>query len=269
MIEELKKELPWQIRIFNKSLKKKQKLNILKEIMPSPEDKIILDLGCAKGTLSYFMREMRGKWISADLDMPNLISSIELLGKNVIQIDPYRFCFDNSVFDMIVTLDFLEHVENDRACIVELSRVLKSGGFLLISTPNSGSFLILNKIKDLVGLTLDKYGHVREGYSPDELKNILSKNGFNVIISRTYSKFFTELIELILNLGYTLLTKNNVSSEKRDGNIAPSSEEDFEQHKTGLKFHRIIYPLLHFITKFDKLLFFTKGYATLILAKKK
>ena len=51
----------------------------------------------------------------------------------------------------------------------ELFRVLKPGGQLLISTPTTGPAFMLNKIKPAIGLTLDKYGHVREGYDLKDL----------------------------------------------------------------------------------------------------
>ena len=43
-------------------------------------------------------------------------------------------------FDLIVILQVLEHVENPRATIGKLSRLLREGGLLIVETPNTESF---------------------------------------------------------------------------------------------------------------------------------
>ena len=44
--------------------------------------------------------------------------------------------FPTSHFDLIVCTEVLEHLENQKGVINEVAKVLKPGGFLLISTPN-------------------------------------------------------------------------------------------------------------------------------------
>jgi SAM-dependent methyltransferase len=97
---------------------------------------------------------------------------------------------------VIVSLDYLEHVHDDHAALDELRRVLKPGGSLLISTPTTGPSFVLNKVKPLIGLTLDKYGHVREGYDLQDLTARLRQQGYEIVAATTYSRFFTELIEM-------------------------------------------------------------------------
>jgi cyclopropane fatty-acyl-phospholipid synthase-like methyltransferase len=48
---------PWQLQIVKRSLKKKEKIDLIrKRIGVAPSD-ILLDLGCAQGILSYFLRK--------------------------------------------------------------------------------------------------------------------------------------------------------------------------------------------------------------------
>jgi SAM-dependent methyltransferase len=46
--------------------------------------------------------------------------------------------FDDASFDLAVALDVLEHVEDDRAALRELARVLVPGGRLLVTVPQYG-----------------------------------------------------------------------------------------------------------------------------------
>ena len=254
----------WQIRLFHKSLKKKQKLGILKRIFDISEGMVCLDLGCARGTLSFFLRKMGGMWVSADLDMSNLAVTIELVEKSVIRVEPYRLPFKDASFDAVVSFDFLEHVEKDKISLREMSRILKSGGTIYISTPVGGTFF-LNWLKKSVGLTPDTFGHVREGYSLEELRNMLAGQGFQTLFSQVYSGFFTELIETGINFLF-LLKSRKKKVKKRDGFITPATGEEFRAHEKSFRIYSLIYPFVLAISRLDR--FFPCGYATVVKAKK-
>ena len=44
--------------------------------------------------------------------------------------------FFSNTFDLVVSIETIEHLENPFHVLREFSRVLKSGGFLLVATPN-------------------------------------------------------------------------------------------------------------------------------------
>ncbi|MFQ6083730.1 MAG: class I SAM-dependent methyltransferase [Candidatus Aminicenantia bacterium] len=259
---------PWQIKIFNKSLKKKEKLKLIEQYLPIEDNFLILDLGCAQGTLSYFLRKKGGTWISGDLDFDNLKTAKEILKKNLIQIDQERIPFLDNSFDLIVTLDYLEHLKEDDQCLREIYRVLKLGGKVLISTPLTGKFYLLHKLRRLLGMKPEFYGHQREGYRVKELTEKLETNKFAIINFKTYSKFFSELIELIINFIYVKFLSRRKKTTLRNGLISPSSEQELNAHQKSFKFYSLIYPILWIATQLDRLLFFKKGYASLIWAKK-
>jgi SAM-dependent methyltransferase len=48
--------------------------------------------------------------------------------------------FDDDAFDCVVSLETLEHLREQRALLSEFRRVLKPGGFLLISTPDKAVY---------------------------------------------------------------------------------------------------------------------------------
>jgi len=263
-----KGEESWQLRIYRHSLKKKQKVKLLRSLFPSLDNKLCLDLGCAKGTISYLLRQMGGKWVSADLDSANLLATKELVRENVVQIEPQRFPFRNGSFDVVVALDILEHVEDDETCLQEIKRTLKQKGEFYLSTPSLGRLHIVNLLKRKSGLTLEEYGHVREGYQLEALIKRLEKEGFQVRFFTTYSRFFTEFIEYVLNLVYNIVFGRRKKEKLRDGHLTISSADEFKHHQKKLHLYTMVYPLLWLLSQGDRILFFLQGYALLIRVQK-
>ena len=91
--------------------------------------------------------------------------------------------FKDSYFDKVIFTEVLEHLKNEEKAISEISRVLKKGGTLLLTTPN----------KEVVPLPPLLNWHVRH-YSDKELYNLLKKYFNEVQISKRF--FFRSFLEL-------------------------------------------------------------------------
>jgi SAM-dependent methyltransferase len=123
----------------------------------------VLDAACGTGYGSRLLFEAGAQnVVSVDV-------SAEASAARFLRADVTRLPFDDGAFDLYVSFETLEHVEDDHALIREARRVLAPGGRFLCSTPN----------RDLLspGLTLrdrprNPY-HVRE-YSIRELQELLA-----------------------------------------------------------------------------------------------
>ncbi|MFC2141599.1 class I SAM-dependent methyltransferase [Acidobacteriota bacterium] len=259
----------WQLRLVGKSLKKREKIGILeKHLSVAPTDRV-LDLGCAQGILSYFLRQRGGTWISADLDSVNLKTSQALLEKNLLQITEGDLPFLDESLDMVVSLDYLEHLDDDRACLGEIHRILKKGGRLLLATPRTGFPLLLNKLRPLLGMKLEFYGHKREGYTLKNLEHMLEETGLYAIKQKGFSGFITEIMELALNFLYVrIYGAADPAPDLRDGHIRPSTSEEFTRRKGIFRAYSLVYPLLWFLSRLDRLFFFQRGYGLMLWAVK-
>ena len=80
---------------------------------------------------------------------------------------------ENNSIDFVVTFQVLEHIKNDKKFIQEIYRVLKSGGKLILTTPNR-----------LMSLSRNPW-HVRE-YTPTTMKEILNTCFTNIKINGVF-----------------------------------------------------------------------------------
>jgi SAM-dependent methyltransferase len=261
--------LAWQLKIFDKTLKKKEKLAIILDLLPKQDHHRCLDLGCAKGTISYFLKKSGGVWFHEDLDFSNVKTTSDLVGLKVAVISPMGIPHPSNTFDVIVSLDILEHIENDEYFAGEMARVLKPGGVMILSTPATGPFYLVNRLKTIVGLTPDQYGHVVEGYTLTKLDAMLSNAGFKVDQATTYSRFFTEFVEFLINFVFVTFLRRK-STQKRDGHISPGSAEEVASLRKQLTFYSAVYPLIWLFTRLDILWKWLRipGYATLLVCRK-
>ncbi len=261
-------EAPWQLQIVKRSLKKREKLELIdRHLRVRPEDRL-LDLGCAQGILSHFLRQKGGWWVSTDLDLVNLRSSQALLDGNLVQMGVPALPFKDGAFDQVVCLDYLEHVDDDDGTLAEIRRVLKPGGRLMLITPHAGGFFLLQKIRPAVGLKLEFYGHKREGYSLSGLRGKLEKAGLRPDGHVTYARFFTELIELVLNALYVNFLSSKPQAALRDGHIRPATPREFDAQKKAFGIYKVIYPVIRLVSRLDALLFFQRGNALMVRAEK-
>jgi len=262
------REKPWQLQIFKKSLKKKEKLKLLEKNLTICSSQLALDLGCAQGILSYFLRQKEGFWVSTDEDFSNLETTQSLVRENLVQHRPRFLPFKSQSFDWVLSLDYLEHVEDDERCLEEIERVLKKKGRLILVTPHSGKLFLLHKLRAALGLKLELYGHKREGYSLKELERKLSKAHLQLVKHKSYSRFFSEFFELILNFLYIKIFPAKTSEKLRDGHIRPSTSFEFAAQKKHFQLYSLIYPLVWLFSRLDMLLFFQRGYSLIVWAQK-
>lgn len=87
--------------------------------------------------------------------------------------------FADASFDAAMLLDLLEHVQDDAAVAAEAWRVVRPGGFILVSTPrDSWRFPYWRALAPLCPpeqALWDDWGHVRRGYSEQALAALFGR----------------------------------------------------------------------------------------------
>lgn len=255
---------PWQIAMFQRSLKKKQKFRTLARFLQDMADKKCLDITCGDntGAMNYYFRQRGGDWVSADLEPKNLNSMKQLLQTGVLQLQETKFCFPDNIFDCVVVIDVLEHIRDPEPFLNELYRITKPDGRVIVTVPNGDQNLLANKLKRWIGMTPEKYGHIRAGFTLKDLSEIVERGGFSVVNGGGYSKVFTELVELAINASYVLVMNKN--QEENYGTIAPTEYSDLKTHGLSYKLYSLAYPLLRAFSSLDQLLFLGDYYAVVV-----
>ncbi len=253
----------WAIKIFNKSPLKKRKFNVLKNLLPEISGKMCLDIGSDNGVISYYLRALGGTWYSADL-IPKTVELIKSVVKeNVFKVDDKnKFPFNDNFFDVVLIVDFLEHVNNDKFVIDEIYRVLKQDGTLIINVPNPVNGLVrFFKLK--AGQTDQAHGHVRKGYNLSEIKD-LTEDKFEIITYKKYGRGFSDFIDFLIIFSLRLL-KGDKGGEK--GTVVGG--DDIKKLSKSFKFYSLLYPFIKIFVLLDSFFFFLPTNMLTVKLKKK
>jgi len=265
-------ELPWQLKLLNKSLKKKLKMKFLRKHAQNLANSKCLLITCGdnNGAMNYRVRGWGGEWTWAELENKSIKEIEELLHEPVIKLDSstLKFPFADSHFDLVIVIDSHEHLVDPHPFNLEIARITKKGGKVVISVPNGDERKIAVKIKNLVGMTKEEYGHIVVGYEIPTLSSMLEKVGLKTRSSNTYSKFFTEMLELSINYAYVKVLSKKKGTEVEKGTIAPSTKDQLGSVNKSIKLYSLIYPVFFLLSKLDLLLFFRSGYAVVLEAEK-
>lgn len=94
----------------------------------------VLDAGCGSGRLLDELRDY-GHLTGLDLN-PDSVEVARSRGhEDVVQGPVERLPWDDETFDLVISLDMVEHTADDRVTLRELRRVTKPGGWFLMTVP--------------------------------------------------------------------------------------------------------------------------------------
>jgi ubiquinone/menaquinone biosynthesis C-methylase UbiE len=113
---------------------------ILRHVQPAGAGRI-LDVGCGRGFYARAIAALYPQAAVVGVDYSNdyLTAASEHTRGMAVQFaraDARSLPFASGEFDAIVCSEVLEHIVEDGAVLIELNRVLRDGGLLLISVPN-------------------------------------------------------------------------------------------------------------------------------------
>jgi SAM-dependent methyltransferase len=177
--------------------------NILLPRLKHDKKLTLLDAGCGTGYNLKFFEDL-GTAFGFDFSEDALnfcrLRGLKKLARADIQKPPFK---DRS-FDLIALLDVLYHknIKNDVEVLREINRLLKNGGFLLLS---DSALKILSGRHDLAF-------HARERYRKKTLKTRLERAGFS-LVRGSYFNFFLFPAVLTMRLMENLAPSRNKASQ--------------------------------------------------------
>lgn len=211
--------------------------------IPNFSPKAILDVGSGIGCYVFYMAKKfpEAMVVGWEIDRKKLKYSTVLLN----EFNPLNVKFQvgdilnppkkNNVFDFVSIIDVMEHIQAYEKVIRNLHALLSVGGYVFIHVPQVKQKRFFSVFK-----SWEHDDHVREGFDPLILENVLQTSGFRVIRRRNSFGYFGSLA---WELNHLLLQKNQVLAA-------------------------VFYPFLYGLSIIDTLVHNTRGLGVAILAQK-
>jgi len=141
----------------------------------------ILDAGMGFGQYSYFLSSFNKNWKIRGVDVKdeqiadcnNFFNRIGRTNASFAFADLTAFS-EPEAYDLILSVDVMEHILDDTAVFRNFHASLKKGGMVLISTPSDQGGSDVHDHED--GSFIEE--HVRDGYNIQEIQDKLKASGF-------------------------------------------------------------------------------------------
>ena len=134
-------------------------------------DKFVLDAGCGARRGPWILAQMAKKVIGVDYSPKAIEYAKRHFPKDNLEYKVMDCCdlnFTDNTFEVVVSLEVIEHIKDQRRYLYEMHRVLKPGGLYIGSTPNKrpalprrGQIFHHGHIKEL---TLEQYRQLLSSY---------------------------------------------------------------------------------------------------------
>ena len=159
----------------------------------SPFGKKILNIGCSEPIDELYWVEIVKEWHVLDINKEIVenatkLASLALPQKQFSKLkfitgDVLQLEIDDDSYDVVISFSTIDHIpgkENREKAIKEMVRVLKKGGYLVITVPNRWDLIYYIRLNIAMrkGETPFGYAHA---FSPLELKHLLNQNNLKII----------------------------------------------------------------------------------------
>jgi SAM-dependent methyltransferase len=165
--------------------------NWLSKNLPSVQfgSRKLLDVGCGSGAFTIGLGLRGYVALGLSWDEGNQASAQErakLCGASLAEFNvlDVRLLHQHTdlfgEFDVAVCCETIEHIIDDRKLVTDISRCLKPGGVLLLTSP-SIKFRPITRACEGPYLPIEDGRHVRKGYSPEILQEICAAANVKVL----------------------------------------------------------------------------------------
>ncbi|MEM1196656.1 MAG: bifunctional 2-polyprenyl-6-hydroxyphenol methylase/3-demethylubiquinol 3-O-methyltransferase UbiG [Pseudomonadota bacterium] len=151
--------------------------------------KSALDIGCGAGLLCEPMARLGAEVTGVDASAENVsvaAAHADAVGLDIRYMGGDVARLDIGAFDLVTSVEVIEHVADKRAFLADVAARLAPGGLLIMSTPNRtpASRVLLVGAAEAIGYVPRGTHNWRDFIKPNELEELLSEAGLDIIKRR-------------------------------------------------------------------------------------
>jgi len=179
-------------QIYNEKITRRGMRNFLQEYGLKKRAKVVLkykpagkllDIGCGSGNfIRYISDKTEFQVFGNEINKENVNTLKRKYGLDVRIGNINEIDFPDKHFDVITLWDVIEHVENPNQILVEIKRILKPDGILVIRVPNGDSLDSKIFSKYWAGLDAPRHLYI---FSISCITKLLENNSFTIKSKRT------------------------------------------------------------------------------------
>lgn len=152
-------------------------------------DKAVLDVGCGAGLLCEPLARLGGTVTGVDASAENIGTAsahATAAGLDIRYMTGELAGLDIGQFDLVTSMEVIEHVADKPAFLRDLSEKLAPGGLMVLSTPNrtAASKILLVEAAEAVGYVPKGTHDWQDFVTPDELNDLLADLGLSMSAPR-------------------------------------------------------------------------------------
>ncbi len=202
--------------------------------------KNVLNLGTGEGDYDAMIAEHCGQLVSCDInegdiafarDLNQEVKNLEYRVENALDLS-----FPDNHFDLIISVDVIEHVGHPEKMMDEIARVLKPGGVLMITFPSLKFPFTYDPINRFLSYFSKKkisqgayaFGH-EYLIDPDKFREWSKERGFDVVRERNLSGYLIALLEMywtgLVQKLFKANSDNLPGQEDKKVSLRPSKKE--------------------------------------------
>lgn len=144
--------------------------------LPYIKNKRVLDIGCWTGQFEKLATRETKQMVGIDPGVNAIKHAKKMVPTATFKVaNALRLSFSPRSFDVVTIIDVIEHIpkNNEEKCLNEIKRVLKPGGYIILSTPNAHPLsILLDPAFFLIG---------HRHYSEKTLRMLFKNAGFEII----------------------------------------------------------------------------------------
>jgi len=148
----------------------------------------VLDVGCGRGDLLFFLEKQNPSWDLTGIDLARLPShpSIRFISEDLFVWNPCK------KYSVVISLAVIEHVENIRRFLEKIREVTDQGGQIVLMTLNEDSLVyLMARALHRMGLSGPFHRlysrHHRHHFTPRSLRRLVEESGLKITSHITHN----------------------------------------------------------------------------------